>query len=267
MHVVVCLKQILDPELPPRDFRLDPETGRVREDNTVRVISPFDENALELALQLKDQHPGVNVTAISLGDHTAEEALRRALALKVDQAILVLGAHFDGLDAYGTATVLAAAIRRLGTVELVLCGRQAGDWEQGQVSAMLAEALAVTFVPFAFSIRMAEPGLQVAREIAGGSERVDLSPPAVVSVTNHKANQLRLPKTKDLLLARHQPVRTWSVSDLGLASLPPRVVLMRMSLPRTVETVCEWIVADAPAAQAERLAAVLVERGLLEGKT
>lgn len=265
MQIVVCLKQIPDPEVPVRDFRIDTAAGGVSAEHCTWVINPFDENALEVALLLKEQVPDATITALCLGGVRAEEALRRALALKVDQAVLVSEDTLTGLDSYGTAVVLAAALHRLGPIDLVLCGRQAGDWDHGQVGALLAEMLVAPYIPFAFTVAAEDRSLMVAREIANGSEFVQVATPAVVTVTNHASNQLRLPKVRDLLLARRQPVTVWSTTDLAVTVPIQRVVLTGLSVPLEESVGCEMIPGDSPEQQAEALLMRLVSIGLMQG--
>lgn len=133
MKVVVCLKQILDPELPPSVFEIDRASKRAVLDKHPLVISPFDENALELALQLREKVKDCRVAALTYGPPQSEDAVRKALGVLADEAVMVVQEGEPPGDSYATARVLAAAIRKMGPVDLVMCGRQAGDWDSGQV--------------------------------------------------------------------------------------------------------------------------------------
>ena len=204
MKIAVCIKQILDPEIPPTDFKIDPESGRPAEGQGKMVISIFDENALETAVQIKERHGGT-VTAVSMGPKGADEALRRALAMTADEAIR-LDASADR-DAPATAAALADVLKKAGPVDLVLVGRQAGDWDQGQVGPMLAEAMGFACVTAAFQPELRDGGLLVRREVSGGVDLVAVKLPAVVTITNHDSNVPRFPKVRDTLTAMRRPIR------------------------------------------------------------
>src|SRR6266436_1519315 len=124
MNILVCMKQILDPEIPARDFRIDSTRREAERGSAVLVTNIFCENALETALQFREAHGG-KITAITCGSETAEDILRKALALRTDEAVLIasLAAHPDPLF---VAKILAAAIRKIGAFEVVLVGREAG---------------------------------------------------------------------------------------------------------------------------------------------
>lgn len=266
LHIAVCLKAIPDPEVPASDLQIDAAARRATAGSF--VISPFDENALELALKLREATGSGHITAVSAGGAEATDRLRKALAAGADAMVRVEPPAEP--DPYATAVLLAGAIHRLGDVQLVLAGRQAGDWDHGQVGGLLAELLGWPYLPFVFSLAPdpEQPGhLRAERETARGYALVRAPLPLVVSATNHAQCVLRLPKTRDLLRARQTPVTTWSAADLAAtgAAAPGRTRLR--SLQRVLETGrrCELLPGDGPAAQAEALAAWLWDRGLRTG--
>ncbi|MHB0867958.1 MAG: electron transfer flavoprotein subunit beta/FixA family protein [Chloroflexota bacterium] len=237
MHIVVCINHIPDPEAPAKQFKLDEQTNRPLLQRANRVIGPFDENALETGLQLKDS-VGAKVTALSVGPATNVEALRRALATRGDAAVHVKEVGATELDSAGVARMLSAAIRRLGDVTLVLCGRQVGDWDSGQVGQLVAEELGLPCVTLARRIQPAGDGVvRVEKEVPGGIALVEAELPAVVTVTNAPSNQLRIPKVKDVMAAHRAPITSWSAADLGLdmAGLADgaRVQVRRMLIPES----------------------------------
>src|SRR5882672_2915114 len=147
MNILVCLKQILDPEISPRDFRVDAEKLEARRGSAGLVMNIFCGNALETALQFRERVGG-RITALSFGEETAEEVLRKALALRVDNAALVTEDSPSDKEQKSrraepmmVARVLAAAARKLGDFDLILVGREAGDWGEGQTGGLLAEEL------------------------------------------------------------------------------------------------------------------------------
>ena len=140
MKVVVCMKHILDPELPPSSFEIDSEKKQAKIGKYPFVLNPYDENALEMALQLKEKKEDVHIIALIFGEAKAEESLRRALGVLADEAVHIVQETDQHIDAFGTAQVLAAGISAIGPVNLIICGRMAGDWDAGLVGSLLAEA-------------------------------------------------------------------------------------------------------------------------------
>ena len=131
MNILVCLKQILDPEIPARDFRVDPARREAERGSANLVTNIFCENALETALQLRERTGSAKITVLSYGQPSAEDSLRKALAMKADAAALIVNDGNANPDPLTTARVLAAAIRKLGTFDLIMVGREAGDWGRG----------------------------------------------------------------------------------------------------------------------------------------
>src|ERR1043165_824136 len=127
MNILVCLKQILDPEVPARDFRVDAARREAEQGSANLVTNIFCENALETALQLRERAGGGTITVLSYGRPSAEDSLRKALAMKADAAALVVDEGEGAPDPLAVAQVLAAATRRLGTFDLIMTGRESGD--------------------------------------------------------------------------------------------------------------------------------------------
>ena len=146
MHIVVCLKQVIDPEIPPRYFKIDPATNRPEEGSGDMVMDSYAENALEAAIQLRDKIDGATVTALCLGDEESEDVLRRALAFTADQAVRVWDDEWESLDGQAIGYILAQTIINLGDVDLVLTGYQASDIEEGLVGTVIAEELSIPSV-------------------------------------------------------------------------------------------------------------------------
>ncbi|MFO7247064.1 MAG: electron transfer flavoprotein subunit beta/FixA family protein [Thermaerobacter sp.] len=267
MHIVVCIKQILDPEIPPARFQVDPSARQAVRGSAGLVISPFDENALELGLQLKEKHPGTRLTAVTMGDEEAVEALRKALALGADQVVLAADPAFNGLDSYGTARVLARCIEKLGGADLVLFGRQAGDWDHGLVGSLAAEELAIPCVTLVREIQMDGDGVRLVREGEGGVDVIAGRLPLAATVTNADSNQIRFPKVRDMMLARGKPITRWSAQDLGLdpADLEPTAraaEIDELFVPDRTSS-CQFIDGEDGAEKARKLVQKLRELKLL----
>jgi electron transfer flavoprotein beta subunit len=236
MKIVVCMKQIPDPEIPARDFRIDAARKDAVPGDLVTNI--FCENALETALQF-----GGHITALTFGPSSAEDVLRKALAMKADAAAHVVDERDDKPDPLTTARVLAAAIRRLGDFDLILTGREAGDWGAGQTGALLAEELGLPCVAFADRIEQADGTLRIRRQTESGWELFEVMPPLVVTITNDEHNVPRIPKVRDVMLAHKQPLTQWTVEELGVSLTNEYTEVVELFVPQK-ETKCELVDVD-----------------------
>lgn len=254
MNILVCMKQILDPEVPARDFRIDPVRKDAEQGSASLVTNIFCENALETALQFRERAGGGTITALSFGPPTAEDTLRKALAMKADAAALVVEEGDAKPNPLQVARVLAAAIRRLGTFDLILTGREAGDWGAGQTGALLAEELGVPYVAFADSL---EPGVRIKRQTESGWEIVEAKPPLVVTITNDEHNVPRIPKVRDVMMAHRQPLTQFTVAELGVEPADYYEVI-ELAIPQK-ESRCELVTGDTLEAKVDALAAKLME--------
>lgn len=245
MNIVVCIKQIIDPEVHPRDFKIDSASKKQVQGKSSLVISPFDENAIEMSLQLKARTDG-RVTVLSMGGNSASDALRKAVAMGVDEAQLLSDELFSNLDSFGTAKVLSAAINKLGQVDLVLCGRQAGDRDMGLVGGLLAENLDVPCVNFVFEIAVSDGKLNMKRQEEDGLAIIETPIPALATITNDEALVPRLAKVKDLLKASRKEIPVLSASALGLsqADLEDKTEVRELFIP-VREGKCEIIEGDS----------------------
>ena len=208
MRIVACIKQV--PETT--EVRVDPKTNALIREGVKSVINPFDENAVEAALQLREAHGG-EVIAISMGPPQAEEALRHALAMGADQAILLTDPAFRGGDTLATSYTLAAAVRKLGEVDLIICGKQAIDGDTGQVGPGLAERLGLPQVTFAIGLEISDHRLRARRVLDDFFEIVEVRLPAVVTVVK-QINEPRYPSMRNVLKAKRAEVAKWSVAEL-----------------------------------------------------
>ncbi len=216
MNIVVCIKQILDPEIHPRDFQVDSDLRKAVQGAAALVVNPYDENAVEVALQLKAKVGEAAITAMTLGGATADKALRRVLAIGCDEAIWLRDTLFEDLDSMGIARVLAKGIRKLGSVDLVLCGLQAGDWDMGQVGYLLAEELSLPCVSAVYGLEPGDGRLVVNRGIENGMEVLEGKMPFLAIVTNHSSNLPRHPSAKGVVMAARKQLALWSAADLGI---------------------------------------------------
>ena len=159
MNLIVCLKQILDPEIPVRDFKVDPVAKEAARGSANLVTNIFCENALETALQFKEKAGGAKITALSFSPESGEDTLRKALAMKADEGVQVLNTGPAHPDPLTVAQTLAAAIRKLGAFDVVMVGRESGDWGVGQTGGLLAEELGVPYIAFVDTIEVNGSGI------------------------------------------------------------------------------------------------------------
>jgi len=228
---------------------------------TPPVLSPFDQNALEAALQIRDRL-GAKVIAVSMGSSLARPVLSRTLAAGADELILLEDPSFRDLDSFAAAGVLAAAVRKIGEVDMVFTGRQSSDWDSGITGCVLAEELGFPCITVASKVEIADGQVRVERVIADGFEVVEAPLPCVVTIDS-ALGELRQVTLQALSAARKKPLRLWKAADLDLPPLPPpRCELLDLFVPKR-ETNCEFMDGDTPGAAAARLAERLREEGLL----
>ena len=218
MNIAVCLKQVLDPDIPASDFRLDGNNKTVSPPNPSWVINIFDENALETALQLRDAVEGSKVTALSFGSELSIEGLRKALAMQADQAVLISEEGAESVDTFGKTKILAAALRQQGPFDLILCGRETADWHGGRMGSCLAEELEMPCVSFVARISQQGEKLRLRRQTETGWEVLEATPPAVLTITNDDSNLPRIPKVRDSMMAFRKEISTLTLESLGLTN-------------------------------------------------
>ncbi len=249
MNIIVCVKLVPDPEAPVTQFAVDSKAGKVVPSSAVTpVVSPFDENAIEAGLQLKEAHGG-KVTLLTLGPLESMEALKRGLRMGADDAFWVDGTGLSEPDPQGTAYILAKAIEKIGNYDLVLCGRQAADWDQGQVGCGLGEILNIPCVSIVSKIDFVDNALRVRRLVEEGYESLEVPLPAVLTVTN-EINLPRLTSVAGILRTSTIKIPTWKLSDIGvdpaiLQELQGLTQMKSLSIPE-VKVECQVIGGETP---------------------
>lgn len=261
MKIVVCVKRVPDPEAPPTLYRVDPGGQRLVPARSVPwLTSTYDESALEAALQLRDKAGG-SITLLTVDAQDVTEWLQETMATGADEAVLVQDSRLAGGDGFATAEVLARAIRKLGQPDVILCGRQASDTDAGIVGPALAEHLGLPSVTVVRKVEVQDSRLLVERVIEDGFERLELSMPALLTVTS-EYYRLRYATMQNILAASMKQVVVWSGADLGLEGAASRVRQRRLYQPEERND-CELIAADDPREAARQLAEALRARGLL----
>ncbi len=266
MNIIVCIKEIADPEAPADSFRLDSEKKILAcSPKVLRVINPFDEQAVEAALRIKDTI-GAKVTALALGKGLDRVVVKKPLFMGADELILLEDEAFSDGDSWSTVNALAAAIRKIGNYDLILCGRQAADWNAGQVGSGIAEILGLPSVTVARKIEITDGKAKVERVTADGYETVEVKLPSVITVSN-EIGQARYPAIQNIRTANKiQPV-IWKPSDIGLdpstvGGKGRRLKILKLFQPVT-EGTCEIMQGETPQEMAENLALTLRKEKIL----
>jgi electron transfer flavoprotein beta subunit len=262
--IAVLAKQVMDPEMPIAAFQIDAEAKRVVIPATIPpVVNGFDENAVEAALRIKDEH-GANITVISAGTSFALEVMKKPLAMGADELVLLQDDSFaNTVDSFFIAQILAAAVRKLGGFDLIICGRQASDWDNAQVPLGVAEILGLPCVALAKKVEIKDDISVVERIITDGYEVVEVSLPALVTVSN-ELGQPRYPSLRGIMGANRKQPTVWNAADLGvdLAQLGPRVTLHDLFVPMRSRE-CEIIEGEDEAEAGRNLALRLREAKLI----
>jgi electron transfer flavoprotein beta subunit len=230
--MIVCIKQVPDSNL----IRIDPVRGTLIREGVPSIINPDDKNALEEALRLRERFPGSSVTVITMGPPQAVTALREAMAMGVEDAILLSDPAFAGSDTQATATVLAGAIRKIRQYDIIICGRQAIDGDTAQVGPQLAEYLNLPQITYVSKIAVEDAVVTAHRQYEDGFFVMNARLPVLLTVIK-ELNTVRLPSIPGIRAACVRPIRVWGLRDIavdrdavGLDGSPTKV--LRSFVPR-----------------------------------
>ncbi len=266
MNMIVCVKQVIDPEAPPASFKIDPSSNTVVPPSGIPpVISLFDENAVEAALRIKDAQGG-KITVISLGINLLRDVVKKPLSMGADELILLEDEAFAEGDSWSTAYALALAIKKIGEYDLIFCGRQAADWDVGQVGSGIAEILDLPSVTLAKKIDITDGKAKVERVATDGYEVVEVSLPALITVSN-ELGEPRYPTIRGIMAAKKKEPVIWKPADIGgepsqFGAAGRRTKLIKLFQP-VREGKCEIIEAESPEEAAVSLALKLREAKIL----
>ena len=262
VDIVVTVKQVPDPDVPSKEFRIDEATRTLVEPaGLVRVMNGYDANALEEALRLRQRHGGT-VTVVTCGPERARDAVRYALAMGADHGVHVVDPGLDGGDSVATVRLLAAAIRDLGRFDLILSGRQASDTDGGQVHLGVAALLGLPAISPVRAIASVEgDAVVVHRATETGHQRLRVALPAMLGISS-EINEPRSPPVARLLTARKLPVTVRTADELGVGRAAPPVRVRRL-YTRTNHSDLELVVDPSPARAGALLADRLHTEGLL----
>jgi electron transfer flavoprotein beta subunit len=250
LKIVVCIKQV-----PDSAAKVVVEDGRVTWGDAPLVMNPWDEYAVETALQQMEAAGG-DVTVITMGGESAKEALKSGLAMGCKQAILISDPALEGADSQATARVLAAAIRKVGDVDVAFFGRQAIDGDMGVTASQTARVLGWPAITLVSKIRSLDPAagtLSVERSVEEGRQVVEGKLPAVVSV-GKDIGEPRYPSFMGIRKASRATIPVWALADLGIGAPQPVVHWPEIMNPPVRDVTTEIISGDNPKEIAEKLA-------------
>lgn len=262
MKIVVCIKQVPD----TAEVRLDPKTNTLIRDGVPSIINHDDKTGLEAALQIRDKVGGT-VTVVCMGPPQADVALREALAMGCDEAVLVSGREFGGSDTYATATILGAALQKIG-YDLVITGRQAIDGDTAQVGPQIAEQLGIPQVSYAQSVDLQGDSLVVQRQFEDRYHTLKVKIPCLITALSELA-QPRYMSVGGIVDAYDQEIRVLGFDDLkdrlepawiGLVGSPTNVRQSFTKQPKAGGTVLNGLSADEAV---DVIMAKLIERHII----
>jgi len=264
MNIVVTVKQV--PEIS--EVQVNPDTGTLVREGVASILNPFCEYALDHAVRLKADHPGITITALTMGPPQARSVLLRAMELGADRGVLVTDRKFAGADSWVTALTLAASIRHaVPEFNLVFTGKQAIDGDTAQVGPELAEILNLPQISYGTAAELTARGICVTRETEAGYQKVDSRLPALVTFSKGETLR-RAPSFADILAARKKSVTTIQAGDLDIPEeelgLPGSFTQVVSIFPPPAKT-SGRLVSDLAPAEAGKCIAELIGRiGLLK---
>lgn len=263
MKIVVCIKQVPD----AAEVKLDTKTGTLLREGVPSIINYDDKAGLEAALELRDKVGNSTVTVVSMGPAQADVALREALAMGADEAYLLSAREFGGSDTYATATIIAAALKKIG-FDLVITGRQAIDGDTAQVGPQIAERLQLPQVSYTESLDVDGDSIIAKRQFEGEAHMLKVKMPCLVTALSELAEP-RYMSVGGIVDAYNKDVTVWGFEDLkedlnpewiGLKGSPTSVFQTFGKKLRDPGTLLKDLTADQAV---EAIMAKLIERHII----
>jgi len=210
MHIIVCIKQVPN----TTDIKIDPDTNTIIRQGVESIINPFDMYAIEEAIRLKEKFGG-RVTAISMGPMQAQDALKEAVSMGVDKAVLLSDRAFAGSDTLATSYTLSSAIKKLMPFDIIICGKQASDGDTAQVGPGVAVHLDLPQITYVRKIEeVKEKYIKAERAVEEGYEVIESSLPVVITVVK-EINEPRMPSLKGKIRAMKMKIPVWNAQELN----------------------------------------------------
>jgi electron transfer flavoprotein beta subunit len=252
LKIIVCLKPVPDPECPASSLEINRETKTILPIGVPPVINPYDENALEAALKVKDA-TGAKVIAVTMVEKQPGGVFHK-VRTGADELVVLQDAGFKDLDSYSTALVLATAIQKISGYDLILTGRQSADWSSGLVGSMIAEILNIPSITIAKGVRIEEDSVIVEKLKKNGYEILKTSMPALITMSS-EIGDLRLFPLKAINEARKKPMTVWGKTDIKIN--PEQIAIRKifaLSPPPSRKRDCMFINGQSPEEKGEVLA-------------
>jgi electron transfer flavoprotein beta subunit len=260
LRIVVCIKQVPDPEAHSSGFIINEDALCVEANDIASILNPFDENALDIALKVKDQYQEeVTITVLTLGHNISISLMQKALAPGADELIIIDDElfAFGRADSYVTAYSLAAAMRKIENYDLIVLGRQSADLNAGQTAVGLAHALNLPAITMVSSIEVKKESIIAERSLLSRRVKIECPMPVVV-MADSNIGMVRYPTLSQILASKKKPVTIWRANDLeiDIHYTQRRLVLRKLYKPEQLNRDCIFI----GGATVEEAAGSLVER-------
>lgn len=259
IHIIVCIKQVPDPEGPPGALVINEDLVQVEPRGIPPVLSLFDENALEAAVRIRQSiGQKARVSVLSIGRRVSNAVMQKALASGADELVKVEDERFAlcSHDTHTMSSALAKAIRKMGRYDLILTGRQSADWNHGQTGIGVAALLGIPAITLARKIDIASNEVFVERVVHDGYELVKAPLPALVMVSN-EVGALRYPTIPERREAAKKPITVLSAEDIGFEQIRMNMELRNLEMPRLRTAHCTMIEGNSPAESAKKLTILL----------
>jgi len=262
VRIIVCVKQALDVS----QIKVDTASRRLITVDAQKKISDFDKNALEEAVRLKEKLGGEVVT-VTIGPEDAKTTVREALAMGADKAYVISDPMFEGGDTMATSYVLAEAVKKIGSFDLVLCGEASVDSFSAQVGPRLADRLSIPVVLYVKKLTLEGDSVTVERNLEDSFETVRVKTPVLLTVTK-ELNEPRIPSLMSIMKASKKEVVVWNAADLNVAKekvgeAGSAIRIVSVLAPK-VERKKVVIKGETPAETAEKLAKALIQDGVVK---
>jgi electron transfer flavoprotein beta subunit len=260
-NMIVLAKQVFYTQ----DLRIDRTTKKLKTEGVARVISESDKNAIEEAVRLKEKQGG-KITVLTMGPPEAKEALREAIAMGADEGYMLVGPEFENSDGHATAAALAAAIKKIGQFDMILCGETSEDQYSFQVGPRTAENLNLPQITYAVKITIQDTKVVVERSLEDSYETVESKLPVFITVSR-EINEPRLPTLMAIMAASKKPMTAWTAGDIGLK---PNDLGREGSLTESLRSAVATgerkriTIGGEPNEAAEKLATTLVGEGVVK---
>ena len=261
MKIIVCVKQVIDPDAPIVSLNIGDDNSVSSKEGQF-VLNGYDENAVEAALKIKDVMD-VDITILSVGANFEQDVMKKPISMGADRLILVEDSIFKNIDAFTTVDVLGKAINKIGKIDLIICGRQASDWDNAYVPLALSEMLGIGCITLAQKIEVLPTSVRVERVLSGGYEVVESGFPTIITVSNEIGNP-RYPTIRGIMSAGRKHPEIWKAVDIGISDelFSEYLVTKDLSIPVN-DSHCEFLESDSDEQLGRLLAEKLIEEKLI----